>query len=68
LTRRFHQKAAFAAFFVCGDNAIPDWGISEISEFTRMSRKETPIHYGRMQPVRNRQQSVQRMLANRHYY
>jgi hypothetical protein len=56
--QRFHQKAAFAAFFVCGDNAIPDRGISEISEFTRMPRKGTPIHYGKTQPVRNRQQSV----------
>jgi hypothetical protein len=68
LTQRFHQKAAFAAFFVCGDNAIPDRGISKISGFAQMHRKGTPIRYWIKQPVRNRQQGTQRMLANPDFY
>jgi hypothetical protein len=62
--RRFHQKAAFAAFFVCGDNAIPAQGISNISEFAQMPRKGTPIRYWIKQPVRYHQQGTQWKLAN----
>jgi hypothetical protein len=32
----FHQKAAFAAFFICGDNAVSVWGVSKNSEFAQM--------------------------------
>jgi hypothetical protein len=34
------KKAAFAAFFICGDNAVPAQGISKNSEFAKMQSAE----------------------------
>jgi hypothetical protein len=40
LAQRLLQKAAFAAFFICSDNAVSAYGVSKNSEFAQMQGAE----------------------------